>query len=65
MNFIKMKYENLAFLSRGKYSSIEELNQVITNADIFSRYLEDMCGFDSNKKGKSTETYKAEILWVL
>ena len=22
-------------------------------------------GFDSNKKGKSTETYKAEILWVL
>lgn len=24
-----MKYENLAYISRGKYSSIEELNQVI------------------------------------
>jgi hypothetical protein len=29
MNFIKMKYENLSFLMRGKYSSIDELNQVI------------------------------------
>ena len=28
MNYIKMKYENLSFLTRGKYSSIDELNQV-------------------------------------
>ena len=27
-NFIKAKYENLTFIARGKYSSIEELNQV-------------------------------------
>jgi G protein-coupled receptor kinase interacting protein 2 len=27
LNFIKVKYENLAFISRGKYTSIEELNQ--------------------------------------
>lgn len=33
LNFIKMKYENLAFISRnGKYSSIEELNQQLVAA---------------------------------
>ena len=24
-----MKYENLSFMARGKYSSIDELNQVV------------------------------------
>jgi hypothetical protein len=27
LNYIKQKYENLAFIARGKYSSIDELNQ--------------------------------------
>jgi len=31
-NFIKAKYENLTFIARGKYSSIEELNQQLMAA---------------------------------
>lgn len=28
LNYIKLKYEGLALLARGKYTSIDELNQV-------------------------------------
>ncbi|CAF0953229.1 unnamed protein product [Brachionus calyciflorus] len=38
LNFIKMKYENLAFISRGKYSSIEELNQQLIQCLKTSNY---------------------------
>ena len=36
INYIRAKYENLHFISRGKYSSIEELNQVIHTNFILS-----------------------------
>jgi G protein-coupled receptor kinase interacting protein 2 len=32
LNFIRMKYENLVFVARGKYTSIEELNQQLVAA---------------------------------
>ena len=54
-NYSKLKYENLSFISRGKYTSIEELNQQLlasvktSNYEATLRILSQ--GADANYKG--------------
>ncbi len=58
LNYIRTKYENLSYISRGKYSSIEELNQQLlasvktSNYEATLRILSQ--GADANYRNQET-----------
>ena len=56
LNYIRTKYENLSYISRGKYSSIEELNQQLLVSVKSSNYEATLLSQDADANYRNQET---------